>query len=152
VGTVAHLPREFAPGRHALEVSGNNVRYLGRQFEGGKLVHYRGYKSDLKPVQKRVEAFANARPSNWKSEYEYIGSVDRVVIHDWLMKRGKTWHEFATDRDLRGAFMSYYRAEYSKMMASSYQERRMTINRTKHSQPRLGERILSAYRKETAQP
>lgn len=153
MGRVVNMPRAFARDRYATEVSGNTVRYLGRQFEGGELVHYRGYRTNLEPVAKRVKAFTDARPSNWKSEYEYIGSVDRVVIHDWLMRQGKNWHEFATDRDLKAKFMVFYRTEYPKMMAKAHQERRLTVNRTKHpvrkaSSPSLGKSILDNYRKE----
>ena len=150
MSNVVNLPRAFAAGRHALERSGNTVRYLGRQHEGGKLTHYRGYVEDLKPHLKRVKGFTDARPSQWKSEYEYVGSVPRIVIHDWLMKQGKSWHQFATDRDLKAAFMVFFRTEYPKLMADAHQERRLTVNRTTQSKPRLGAQILGAYRKETA--
>ena len=156
MGKVA-IPKEFAPNRHALPSQGGTVRYLGRQYDGEKLVHYRGFKEDLTPHKARVESLAKASDRlRGKSEYEYAGSVPRVVIHDWLMKQGKNWHEFATDKDLKAKFMAWYRGEYKLLMAGSHQERRLTTDRTRNPVrkpvgPSTGSRILKDYQKELSQ-
>lgn len=144
-----NLPKQFQSGRHLLTQSGHTRKFLGRQYDGDKLVHYRGYQSDLNAVKRRAEFIAKGA-DNSRSEYNYVGSVDRAVIHDWLMKQGKTWHEFATDKDLKARFMVFYRTEYPKMMADSYQERRLTVNRTTMTRPKLGAQILHSYQKENA--
>jgi len=154
MGKVA-LPKEFAPNRHAVANQNGTVRYLGRHYDGEKLVHVRGFKEDLNPHKKRVENLAKAAASK-KGEYEYAGSIPRIVIHDWLMKQGKNWHEFATDKDLKARFMAWYRTEYKLLMADTHQERRLTVNRTavpvrKPTAPRLGSRILKDYQQEISQ-
>lgn len=132
--------------RFAVAREGDTTRYLGRQFENGKLVHYRGLTADFDPTIRRTKFLAeNQKPG---SEHQYLGTVRREVIDDWLRTQGKTWHDFATDEDLKAAFLLYYKNEFSKMMASTYVERKLSINRT--TAPRLGATILSQYRKETA--
>ncbi len=130
--------------RFLVKTEGDTHRYLGRQFEGGKLVHYRGHTADFQPTIERTKMMAEANAPS--SEHQYLGTVRREVIHDWLMKQQKTWHDFATDEDLKAKFMVYYKNEFSKMMASSYQERKLSINRTVAA-PK-GNSILSQYRKE----
>ena len=109
----------------------NGTRHgLASERDGsGKIVHYRTFRTDLNPAIKRTETIAkNVIPG--KSEYAYLGSVSMDVVADWVRKQGKTMHDFATDKDLKAKFMAYYRSEYSKLMASSYQERSLAVNRT----------------------
>lgn len=140
------LPKAVQPNRHLVSATANTRKLLGRQYEGDKLTHYRVWQTDLNPVRQRVQAAAELTKDR-KSEYGYIGSVDRTVIHDWLMRQGKTWHDFATDKDLKAKFMAFYRQEYSLLMADSYRERPLAINRTKTA-PKLGATILHSYQKE----
>jgi len=131
---------------------GGAQRFLGRQYGvGGQLEHFRAFREDLQPQIDRVKEITQSRTES-KSEYKYLGSVSRVVIHDWITKQGKTWHQFATDKDLKAKFMVWYRTEFSKMSADTYRERSLAINRTtSRSRSSLGSDILSNYRKETAQ-
>lgn len=124
---------------------GGAVRSLLRQYGvSGRLEHYRKVSEDLDPHVARVEALAKA--STPGKEYRYEGSVPRVVIDDWLRTQGKTWQHWATDKELKAKFLVFFRTEYSKMNASTYRERSLSINRT--TAPKFGAKILSDYRKE----
>lgn len=107
---------------------GTSTEGLARQYDGGKLTHYRTRTTNLNPAIKRVEEIAKSAIIG-KSEYQYLGSVDRSVIDDWLRKQQKSWHEFATDKELKAKFMLYYKNDFSKLMASTYQERSLAVNR-----------------------
>lgn len=141
------LPREFASGRHALNRTAHTTKFLGRQYEGGKLTHYRGWQSDLRAVKERAQKATEATADR-KTEYKYAGSIDRAVMHDWLMKQGKSWHDIAVDKDLKAKFMAWYRSEYSLLMADAYRERPLSVNRTTMTRPKLGATILHSYQKE----
>jgi hypothetical protein len=123
---------------------------LAQYNSSGKLEHFRHYREDLDPAVKRTKDLAeqNASPGASKN-FGYEGSVPRIVIHDWLTKRNKTWHQYATDGDLRKEFLSWFRTsrDMTKFQAKTYRERRLTINRA--TAPRLGKTILDSYRKET---
>lgn len=124
---------------------GSTTEGLARQYDGGRLVHYQTRSTDLNPLVDRTKAIANLSQPG-KSEYKFLGSIDRSVIDDWLRKQQKSWHDFATDRDLKAKFMSYYRSNFSKFLASTYQERSLAINRA--TAPKLGAQILQNYRAE----
>lgn len=123
------------------------VRGVARQFNGGKLAHYQTRRVDLEPAIDRTKRIAQA--ATGKSEYKYLGSISRVVIDDWLRKQQKTWHEYATDRDLKAKFMVWYRSTYPKLMANAYQERKQKIIR-KVTAPKLGATILKEYQAEAS--
>ena len=125
---------------------GGTKRFLGRQYEAEKVTHYRHLKEDIDPHIKRVEDISKANSHTNKSEYQYLGSVPRIMIDDWLRKQGKTWNEYATDKELKAKFMVWFKTECQKLQAKTYQERRLSVNRV--TAPRLGASILSQYRKE----
>jgi len=66
------------------------------------------------------------------------------------MKKGKTWHDYATDEDLKKQFLSWFRGsrDMSKFKADSYRERQLSVNRT--TAPRLGQTVLNNWRQENA--
>lgn len=131
---------------------GGMRRYLGRQFEGGQLTHYRVQSEDLRPAQRRAEQIAKGSRES-RFGMQFIGSVPRIVIDDWLRARGKTWHEYATDPDLKAKFLAWYRTDYSKFMADSFRERSLSINRSRSGRlaaPSMGSRALAEWRQENA--
>jgi len=131
---------------------GGMRRYLGRQFEGGQLTHYRAMSEDLRPAQRRTELIAKGSKESVNG-MQYVGSIPRIVIHDWLCLQGKTWHEYATDPDLKAKFLAWFRTDYSKFMADSFRERPLSINRSRSGRlaaPSLGSRVLSEWRQENA--
>ena len=136
----------FRQGRAAVSRSGTGVRYLGRQYDGGQLTHYRGYKVNLQPIMERVKIMAlRAACLGQTGEFGYQGSVPREVIHHWLTNVvKKSWHEYATDEDLKKKFMKWFKAEFPACFADYYRERPLSINRS------LGSRVLEDYRKENA--
>jgi hypothetical protein len=141
------------PNKIFLDNRGGTTRFLGRQYEGGQLTHFRGFREDLRPHKQRVEEIAKgARES--KHGMQYIGSVPRVVIHDWLMKQGKNWQDYATDRDLKAKFMAWFKSEYKLLTNAGHNERSLAINRSQSgrlvSAPKLGAQILGNYQKEMA--
>lgn len=131
---------------------GNLRRYLGRERgAGGRLEHFRVMSEDLNPHLKRAERIAKGAVDS-RHGVRYLGSVPRIVIHDWLVKNQKTWHDFATDEHLKARFLSWYKTEYSRLMADTYRERGLATNRSRHGRlaTSLGSRIVNEYRKELA--
>ena len=129
---------------------GGSTKYLGRGYEGGQLTHYRGWTEDLRPHKARVEAIARDAKES-KHGMQYVGSVPRIVIHDWLQERQKSWHDFATDKDLKAKFMAWFKSDYKHMTSANYNERSLGTNRTRHgvrTAPKLGETILKNYHRE----
>lgn len=136
----------FKDGRAAVSRSGTGVRYLGRQFEGGQLTHFRGYKVDLEPIMERVKIMAlHAACNGQTGEFGYEGSVPREVIHHWLTNVvHKDWSDYAVDEELKAKFRKWFKARFPACFADFYRERPLTINRT------LGSKVLEDYRKETS--
>lgn len=127
-------------------------RYLGRERGvGGQIEHYRVMSEDLRPHLRRAERIAKGAVDS-REGIRYLGSVPRVVIHDWLTKQQKTWADFASDEHLKAKFMSWYQSEYSRLMADSYRERGLVTNRSRHGRlaTSLGSRIVNEYRAEAA--
>jgi hypothetical protein len=127
-------------------------RYLGRQFEGGQLTHYRSWKEDLRPAQRRSEIIAKGSRES-RGGMQYLGSVPRIVIDDWLRRQGKTWHDYATDADLKAKFLAWFKTDYSRFMADSHRERSLSINRSRSGRlatPSMGSRALAEWRQENA--
>ena len=123
---------------------GGAIRSLVRQYGvSGKLEHYRKVSEDLTPHVDRAASLAKLKPGK---EYRYEGSVPRIVIDDWLRKNGKTWRDWAIDKEIKAKFLLYFRTEYSKMAASTYRERSLAVNRA--TAPKFGAKVLSEYRKE----
>lgn len=142
------------PSRLPVSNIGGTTRYLGRQYEGGKLTHYRGFREDLRPYVDRAKDISSGA-SYSRDGFGYLASVPRIVIHDWLMKQGKDWSDFATDDDLSAKFKKWFFSHYKKMTAAAHAERSLKINRTTsggrtQSAPKLGASILNDYRKEIA--
>jgi hypothetical protein len=136
----------FKNGRAAVRQEGNAIRYLGRQYEGGKLVHYRGYRVDLAPHIERVKLMALR--SSVTGETSYQASIPREVLDDWLRKREKDWNQYATDQDLKKEFYKWFKREYPALCADFYRERSLKTNRA--TAPRLGASILNSYRLENS--
>ena len=128
-----------------VRVEGGAVHSLVTQYGvSGRVEHFRKFREDLNPHRQRVEELAKqAKPGR---EYRYEGSIPRIVLDDWLRSQGKTWHHWATDKELKAKFLVWYRTEYKKLTASNYQERSLSINRA--TAPRFGAQVLSNYRKE----
>lgn len=137
------MPTEFL-----VENQGGMQKSLLRHYDGGELSHVRHFREDLDPHIKRVEQLSKLQVEN-KSEYQYLGSVPRIMIDHWLREQGKNWNDYATDKDLKAKFMVWFKSDCQKLLASNYQERRLAINRTV-SGPRTGATILKNYQRETA--
>jgi len=141
------------PAKLPVSANGGTVRYLGRHYEGGQLVHYRGWKEDLRPYVDRTKAIAEGSQYS-RHGFGYKASIPRIVIHDWLMRQDKTWADFATDKDLKAKFHKWFDTHYSKMTADAHRERPLSINRSQSgrlvTRPKLGAQILNDYRKEMA--
>lgn len=142
------------PNKLPVSNYGGTTRYLGRQYEGGKLVHYRGWRENLRPYVDRAKAIAQGNRYS-RHGFGYMGSVPRVLIHHWLNGQEKTWEDFATDKELKAKFRKWFETNYRKMLADEHRERPLSINRTKSggrtmTRPKLGAQILNDYRKETS--
>ena len=118
---------------------GGLQRSLLRHYDGGKLSHVRHLRENIDPHIKRAERLAKQTEGS-KSEYQYLGSVPRVMIDDWLRKQGKNWNEYATNKDLKAALLVWFKTDCQKMMASHYQERRLSVNRSLFN--RRGAKVL----------
>lgn len=131
---------------------GGAMRFVLSQYSvSGKIEHFRHFREDLEPAIQRTKDLAEQTTHSGKGRnFGYEGSVPRIVIHDWLKENGKTWHQYATDGDVRKAFLKWFRSsrDMTKFQAKTYQERRLTVNRA--TAPRLGKTILDNYRKEVA--
>jgi len=140
------------PNKLPISNVGGTVKYLGRQYEGGKLTHYRGWKEDLRPYVDRAKAIANGS-SYSKNGYGYLGSMPRIVIDHWLRQQGKTWEDYGRDNELSAKFKKWFESNFKKMLAGAHQERSLAINRSiggRTGGPRLGAQILNDYREETS--
>ncbi len=142
------------PNRLPISNYGGTTKFLGRQYEGGKLAHYRGWAENLTPYADRAKAIASGGGYS-KNGFGYLATIPRIVIHDWLMRQGKTWADYATDDDLSRKFKDWFMGRYKKMTTAAYQERSLAINRSTSggrtaSAPKLGATILNDYRKELA--
>ena len=125
---------------------GGTKRSLLRHYEAEKLTHVRHLQEDINPHIKRVESISKDNGHGGKTEYQYLGSVPRIMIDDWLRKQGKNWHDYATDKELKAKFMAWFKTDCQKLLASNYQERKLAVNRT--TAPKLGATILHQYQKE----
>ena len=122
-------------------------RSIIRHFDGGKLQHVRHLSEAMDPHIERVKRLSEINDGT-KSEYQYLGSIPRIMINDWLLKQGKNWHDYVTDRDLKAKFLAWFRSDCKKLMAANYQERRSAINRSL-SRGR-GASILKNYQQEAS--
>ena len=104
-------------------VFGDVTKYFGLEHDGKKVKHLRGHRQDCGPIMERVKRAAARAPTRHEKslEYKYIGSVPRTMIDDWLKKREKTWHEYATDKDLKRAFELFMMAERPAFFMKAYQ-------------------------------
>jgi len=103
-------------------VYGDVRKYFGLERDGKKVKHVRGHTQDCAPALDRVKRFSEAAPTRneKKGEYKYIGSIPRTMIDDWLNKRQKTWHDYATDRHLKQAFELFMMAERPAFFMKAY--------------------------------
>lgn len=124
---------------------------LAQRGVSGRLEFYRHFREDLGPAMQRTKemtAYTDHSARNVNLKYE--GSVPRVMIHKWLMEQGKSWHDYATDGDLRDKFLSWFKGnrDFNRFHADSYRERNLSINRSKGG--RTGRQVLSEWRQENA--
>ena len=131
---------------------GGMQKSLLRHYEAEKLTHVRHFREDLQPHIDRVERISKLNGHTSKSEYQYLGSIPRIMIDDWLRKEGKNWNDYATDKELKAKFMSWFKSDCQKLMAEHYQERRLSANRslTGRTAPKFGATVLDNYRKEVS--
>ncbi len=103
-------------------VFGDVTKYFGLEHDGKKVKHVRGHVQDCRPALARVKHMAQAAPSRHEKtrEYKYIGSIPRTMIDDWLKKRQKTWHDYATDLHLKQAFELFMMAERPAFFMKAY--------------------------------
>jgi hypothetical protein len=100
----------------------------GFSTEDGK--HFRSETQELGPAIRRVELIKQAQMATQKSALDkrYVGSVPITVIHDWLMKHGYKWEEYARNEGgepyatnprgggVRDKFMKYFLSrDFSKL-------------------------------------
>lgn len=142
------------PKKLGISNYGGTTKYLGREHQAGKLVHFRGWREDLRPHVDRVKAISEGSTYS-KSGFGYLGTIPRILIHHWLNSQKKTWEDWGTDKELKAKFRRWFEGTYSKMLASSHRERPLAINRTTSggrtaTRPKLGAQILNDYRKEMA--
>lgn len=126
---------------------GGLQRSLLRHYDAGQLTHVRHLREDIDPHMQRVERISKLQVEN-KSEYQYLGSIPRIMIDDWLRKEGKNWNDYVTDKDLKAKFLVWWRTDCQKLQAKTYQERRLAINRSL-SRGR-GASILKNYQQENS--
>ena len=124
-------------------VSSGTIKYFGLERDGsGKVQHYRGYAEDLTPYLQRTAFLASIeRPKG--SEIRYIGSIPRIWIQDQLTRLGKTWNDYACDRDLHDKVVGIWKSLAKKFTADYYRKR-------KPHGPSLGSKILGSWRAENA--
>ena len=80
----------------------DTVRYSGSQFEGDKLVNYRGFRQDISPIIDRVSSIAeavNSRGAHEKKDWRYVGSIPMSMLVDWCAKNRYSYNDWATNRD-----------------------------------------------------
>ncbi len=139
------------PKKLGISNLGGTTKYLGREHDGAKLVHYRGWREDLRPHVDRVKAIAEGSTYS-KHGYGYMGSIPTVVILHWLNQNGKTFEDWGQDPELKARFKKWYQTRFKKLLADAHRERPLAINRSLSGRtaPRLGSTILNDYRKEVA--
>ncbi len=102
---------------------GDVTKYFGLEHDGKKVKHVRGHRQNCQPALDRVKRLSQAAPTRLEKggEYQYIGSIPRVMIDSWLNERGATWHQYATDKDLKRAFTLFMTAERPAFFKKHYQ-------------------------------
>ena len=124
-------------------VSAGTVKYMGLEHDGSNRVqHYRGYKEDLTPYLQRTAFFASI-DRHKGSELKYVGSIPRIWIQDQLTKLGKTWNDYACDRDLHDKVIDLWKSLATKFTADNYRKR-------KPHGPSMGSKVLNDWRSENA--
>ncbi len=103
-------------------VHGDVTKYFGLERNGKRTEHFRGYHQDCRPILNRVKQRAAQAPTRHekKKEIGYIGSIPRSMLDDWLNARQKTWHDYATDSDLKKAFEMFMYAERPHFFLKAY--------------------------------
>ena len=105
-------------------VFGDVTKYFGVERDGsGHVQHYRGHRQDVAPVLDRVKRISQAQPGRFSrmGEHQYLGTIPRTMIDDWLNRQGKTWHDYATDDDLKRRFLLFMTAERPRFFMKSHQ-------------------------------
>jgi hypothetical protein len=104
-------------------VSGDVTKYFGIERQGREVVHYRGHRQDCRPAMARAREMSERSGGRFSKSREigYVGSIPQSMIDDWLIERGKTWHDYATDRDLKRAFELFMYAERPAFFMKFYQ-------------------------------
>jgi hypothetical protein len=103
---------------------GDVTRWFSSERDGsGQLVHYRGHRQNVEPILNRVKQRAAEAPGRFgkSGEIKYVGSIPRAMLEDWLSKRGKTMHDYATDEHLKRSFTLFLTAERPAFFMKHYQ-------------------------------
>ena len=89
--------------------------------EDGKTV--RGHTQEMDHILADVKRRSQAMPGRFSKsgEMKYEGTLSRVIIQDILQTLGKSWSDYATDRDLHAAVDIIYRREYPAFFPKHYQ-------------------------------
>ena len=110
--------------RKIISATGDVTKWFASEHDSsGKLQHYRGFTQDVKQTADLVKQRAQQMPGRFSKslEHQYVGSVPMTMIQDFVAKRGKTMHDWATDKHLKKAFLLHMTAENPRLFAKSYQ-------------------------------
>jgi len=68
-----------------------------RTFSTEDGVHYRGSHQELGPAMRRSKLMREAQEHRGRGQYDrdYVGSIPKAVLHDWLKKHGYSNDEWA---------------------------------------------------------
>ena len=109
--------------RKLISATGDVTKWFASEHDSsGNLQHYRGFTQDVKQTANLVKQRADSMPGRFGKalEHQYVGSVPMTMIQDFVAKRGKTMHDWATDKHLKKAFLLHMTAENPRLFAKSY--------------------------------
>lgn len=104
-------------------IFGDVTKYFASENDSsGRQQHFRGHRQRVDPILDLVKRRAQNGPGRFapSKEHKYIGTIPRTMLDDWLNEQGKTWHEYATDTDLRKAFLLFMTAERPRFFAKTW--------------------------------
>ena len=109
--------------RIVTQVVGEVTKYFGIERAGREVNHYRGHHQNCRPIMNRVKQLSEESGGRFapSKDHQYIGSIPRAMLDDWLNQRGKTWHDYVTDEHLKQAFELFMMAERPAFFMKHYQ-------------------------------